>query len=60
MYDTFCQKFTAAVEALHIGNPMEENTDIGPLAKASAVADIDAQVQSSIAAGATLLTGGKP
>jgi succinate-semialdehyde dehydrogenase/glutarate-semialdehyde dehydrogenase len=48
MYDTFCEKFTAAVEQFKIGDPMDESTDIGPLAKASAVKDIDAQVQQSI------------
>lgn len=48
MYDTFCEKFTAAVEQLKLGDPMNEATDIGPLAKASAAKDIDAQVQQSI------------
>jgi acyl-CoA reductase-like NAD-dependent aldehyde dehydrogenase len=48
MYDTFCQKFTEAVEQLKVGDPMNEMTDIGPLAKTSAVKDIDAQVKQSI------------
>ena len=48
MYDQFCEKFTAAVNELKVGDPMNEATDIGPLAKASAVKDIDAQVKQSI------------
>jgi acyl-CoA reductase-like NAD-dependent aldehyde dehydrogenase len=60
MYDAFCEKFTAAVDHLHVGDPMNESTDIGPLAKASAVNDIDIQVQQSIQQWAVLLTGGKP
>lgn len=60
LYDAFCEKFSAAVQALHVGNPMEDLTDIGPLAKASAVATIDHQVQSSLQSWATLLVGGAP
>lgn len=59
MYDQFCEKFTAAVDQLVIGDPMNEATDIGPLAKASAVKDIDAQVKQSIEQWAILLTGGQ-
>lgn len=60
MYDAFCEKFTAAVNQFKLGDPMNEATDIGPLAKASAVKDIDAQVQQSISKWAILLTGGQP
>lgn len=59
MYDTFVDKFTQAVKELKLGDPMDDATDIGPLAKASAVVDIDRQVQESISKGATLLTGGQ-
>ena len=56
MYDSFVEKFTQAVQNFKVGNPMEEDTDIGPLAKASAVVDIDRQVQESIQKGAKLMT----
>ena len=55
----FEKKFVAAMEALRVGNPMDEATDIGPLAMPQIVEDIDKQVQRSVAAGAKLLTGGK-
>lgn len=60
MYDQFCEKFTAAVDQLIVGDPMNDLTDIGPLAKASAVKDIDEQVKQSISKWAILLTGGQP
>lgn len=59
MYEEFCNKFTVAVEKLNLGDPMQAETDIGPLAKESAAIDIDTQVQKSIAMWAVLLTWGK-
>ena len=47
-----------AVAALTIGDPLSDETKIGPLAKPSFVDDIDKQVQESIAMGARLITGG--
>jgi succinate-semialdehyde dehydrogenase/glutarate-semialdehyde dehydrogenase len=56
--DEFQQKFVCRMEALRVGDPFDENTQLGPLANADAVASLDADVQKSIAAGAQLLTGG--
>ena len=47
-----------AVAALTIGDPLSDETKIGPLAKPSFVDDIDKQVQESLAMGARLITGG--
>ncbi|HUJ15144.1 MAG TPA: NAD-dependent succinate-semialdehyde dehydrogenase [Thermoanaerobaculia bacterium] len=55
----FEKRFAAAMEALKVGDPMDESTDIGPLATPQIVNDIDKQVQQSVRAGAKLLTGGK-
>ena len=55
----FERGFVAAMENLRVGDPMDESTEIGPLATPQIVDDIDAQVKQSIAAGAKLLTGGK-
>jgi len=57
--DEFEKRFVTAMNALKIGDPMDESTDVGPLATPQIVSDIDAQVQRSVAAGAKLLTGGK-
>ena len=48
MYDSFVEKFTQAVKTLKLGDPMDANTDIGPLAKLSAAQHIHQQVQQSI------------
>jgi succinate-semialdehyde dehydrogenase/glutarate-semialdehyde dehydrogenase len=57
--DIFEARFVAAMESLTIGDPMDEATDVGPLATPQIVDDIEKQVDASIAAGAKLLTGGK-
>jgi len=56
--DEFERRFAAAMEALRVGDPMDESTQLGPLATAEILADLDGQVRRSIAAGARLLTGG--
>jgi succinate-semialdehyde dehydrogenase/glutarate-semialdehyde dehydrogenase len=57
--DEFEKRFVEAMNKLKIGDPLEETTDIGPLATPQIVTDIDKQVQRSVAAGARLLTGGR-
>ncbi len=56
--DDFESRLAAAVAAMRIGDPLDESTQIGPLAKGSFVDEIDSQVQRSIAMGARLVTGG--
>jgi succinate-semialdehyde dehydrogenase/glutarate-semialdehyde dehydrogenase len=55
----FQKRFVAAMEALRLGDPMDESTDIGPMATPQIVSDIEKQVNDSVAAGTKLLTGGK-
>ncbi len=55
----FQRRFVAGMEALKVGDPMDESTDVGPLATAQVLEDLDQQVQKSVAAGARILTGGK-
>jgi succinate-semialdehyde dehydrogenase/glutarate-semialdehyde dehydrogenase len=59
IYDEFQQRFVSEMEALKIGDPMEESTDIGPLATQQIVNDLDEQVKRAVASGARVLTGGK-
>jgi len=58
--DEFQRRFVAGMEALKIGDPQEDTTDLGPLATGQILHDLDRQVQKSVAAGARVLTGGKP
>jgi succinate-semialdehyde dehydrogenase/glutarate-semialdehyde dehydrogenase len=57
--DEFQQRFVEAMQALRVGDPLEETTDVGPLAMPQIVDDLEQQVSASVTAGATLLTGGK-
>jgi succinate-semialdehyde dehydrogenase/glutarate-semialdehyde dehydrogenase len=56
--DEFERRFVQGMEALKIGDPMEETTDVGPLATADVLKGLEEQVRRSVAAGARLLTGG--
>ncbi len=58
--DEFERLLVAKMEALVVGDPMDENTDMGPLYAPDGVTTIDQQVQDSVKAGARLLTGGTP
>ncbi|HEU4520831.1 MAG TPA: NAD-dependent succinate-semialdehyde dehydrogenase [Thermoanaerobaculia bacterium] len=55
----FEKRFVAAMQALKVGDPLDESVDIGPLATPQTLDDIDKQVRDSVAAGARVLTGGK-
>ncbi|MBC8479555.1 MAG: aldehyde dehydrogenase family protein, partial [FCB group bacterium] len=46
------------MDKLIVGDPMNEKTDIGPLARPEFVNELDRQVQNSIRQGARLVTGG--
>ena len=56
----FERKFVNQMEALKLGDPFDESTELGPLATADGVKSLDADVQKTVAAGARVLTGGKP
>jgi succinate-semialdehyde dehydrogenase / glutarate-semialdehyde dehydrogenase len=58
--DEFERKFASKMEALKVGDPFDEKTELGPLATADGVTDLDGDVQKTIKAGARVLTGGKP
>jgi succinate-semialdehyde dehydrogenase / glutarate-semialdehyde dehydrogenase len=59
IYDEFERRFVEGMRALKIGDPLEERTDIGPLATPQILEDLDNQVKKSVAAGARVLTGGR-
>jgi succinate-semialdehyde dehydrogenase/glutarate-semialdehyde dehydrogenase len=58
--DQFERKFVSKMEALKVGDPFDETTELGPLATKDGVAELDADVRKTVAAGARVLTGGKP
>jgi succinate-semialdehyde dehydrogenase / glutarate-semialdehyde dehydrogenase len=58
LYDKFVTEFVEQMRALKIGDPMDEATELGPLANERILNGVHEQVQKSIAAGAKLVTGG--
>jgi succinate-semialdehyde dehydrogenase / glutarate-semialdehyde dehydrogenase len=58
--DEFERRYVEAMQALKVGDPMDEETDMGPLAMPQILEDVDEQVKKSVEAGAKILTGGKP
>ena len=58
--DEFERLFVEKMEALKIGDPLDESTELGPQATVDGVATLDANVQKTVRAGAKLLCGGKP
>ena len=57
--DEFTAKFVTGMEKLVVGDPMDEATDMGPLARPDLRENVHRQVQDSVAAGARVLTGGR-
>lgn len=59
IYETFERNFVAQMRGLRVGDPIQESTDIGPLATPQILKDLDEQVRKAVASGARVLTGGK-
>lgn len=59
IYEKFTQKLNAAVQALKVGNGMEEGVEIGPLINEEALQFVEAVVADAVEKGAELLSGGK-
>lgn len=59
LYDEFLNRFTTEVKKLKSGNPMDDDTDIGPLARVDLAEDIEKQVNRSVEMGAKVVIGGK-
>ena len=57
--DEFIEKFVQKTEKLRVGDPLSDDTDLGPLVKASGLKTIDSQVKDSVKDGAEILTGGE-
>jgi len=56
--DEFERRFVSKMEALEVGDPNDESTDLGPLATQDGVNSLDRDVRKTVAAGALVLTGG--
>jgi succinate-semialdehyde dehydrogenase/glutarate-semialdehyde dehydrogenase len=59
IYEEFERRFVEKVEAMKVGDPIDQGTDMGPLAMQSILEEVEDQVQRTVDAGARVLAGGK-
>ncbi len=59
IYDEFERRFVEDMRALKLGDPMDETTQVGPLATPGILADLERQVEKLVKDGARVLTGGQ-
>jgi succinate-semialdehyde dehydrogenase/glutarate-semialdehyde dehydrogenase len=60
VHDEFVEEFTDEMDSLAVGDPMDDETDIGPQAREDLMDDLHDQVQRTVGAGATCELGGEP
>jgi succinate-semialdehyde dehydrogenase / glutarate-semialdehyde dehydrogenase len=58
--DVFVEALAGHIAAARVGDPADDDTEVGPLARADLRDDLDDQVRRTVAAGATVVTGGDP
>ena len=59
IHDRFVDAFVATVKGYKVGDPMDEKTYLGPLARAAQIELLEAQIGDALAKGARLVLGGK-
>ncbi|TJZ56991.1 NADP-dependent succinic semialdehyde dehydrogenase [Streptomyces piniterrae] len=59
VYDAFAERFVAGMAALTVGDPMEEDTDVGPLSSEQGRSDLEELVDDAVHRGARALCGGR-
>lgn len=59
VYDAFVEKFVAAMQDIELGEPMDDDTGLGPLSSAEQLDTVREQVEKSVAGGATIACGGE-
>jgi succinate-semialdehyde dehydrogenase/glutarate-semialdehyde dehydrogenase len=58
VYDAFAERFVTGMKALKVGDPMEEDTEVGPLSSEQGRDDLEELVEDARRGGATVLCGG--
>jgi len=58
LYEAFLKKFSAAMAATPMGDPLLEETVLGPLSSVEAATRLEGQVDRAVAQGATVVIGG--
>ncbi len=60
LYEPFLAKVTELLSAYQLGDPLKQETTMGPLARRAALDELQQQVDDAISRGARLIIGGKP
>ncbi|MFR9792511.1 NADP-dependent succinic semialdehyde dehydrogenase [Streptomyces sp. MB22_4] len=58
VYDAFAERFVAGMKALRLGDPLEEDTEVGPLSSEQGREDLEELVDDARRSGAEVLCGG--
>ncbi|MBB6420006.1 NADP-dependent succinic semialdehyde dehydrogenase [Streptomyces sp. AK010] len=59
VYDAFAERFAAGMKALKVGDPMADDTEVGPLASEQGLRDVEELVDDAVRSGARVLCGGE-
>jgi succinate-semialdehyde dehydrogenase/glutarate-semialdehyde dehydrogenase len=59
VYDAFVDAYVAQMKAIKMGDPTDEDTQLGPMSSQEQRDTVKEQVESSVAKGATILCGGE-
>ncbi|WP_405856811.1 NADP-dependent succinic semialdehyde dehydrogenase [Streptomyces sp. NBC_01515] len=59
VFDAFAERFVAGMKALTVGDPLEEETEVGPVASEQGRSDLEELVDDAVESGATVLCGGE-
>ncbi|WP_406462517.1 NADP-dependent succinic semialdehyde dehydrogenase [Streptomyces sp. NBC_01622] len=59
VFDAFAERFVAGMKALTVGDPLAEETEVGPLASEQGRSDLEELVDDAVESGATVLCGGE-
>lgn len=59
VYDGFAERFVEGMKALKVGDPLEEDTEVGPLSSERGRTDLEELVDDARRSGASVLCGGQ-
>ncbi len=57
--EEFLEQFIKKTKSLRVGDPLQPETDIGPMVREDALESLDAQIRDSVKAGAQIMLGGE-
>ncbi|MET9816679.1 NADP-dependent succinic semialdehyde dehydrogenase [Streptomyces sp. NPDC006386] len=59
VYDAFAERFAEGMKALKVGDPLAEDTEVGPLSSEQGLRDLEELVDDAVRGGARVLCGGE-